>query len=305
MNIENKVFLALHDEYDKDIPNMALVNAKSLGISEAAFYEALQKLKSKKIIMNLYFTKDDKGKINRVYLDSVRFTEYANEYYKNISQANNNFRKDTENSFPDKNRRNYVEGYYENFSQAENNSGKNIENSSPDENKKNKLFISHSSQDIQYIKEIVELLEKIGVREADMFCSSIPNYNVPNEEDIYEYLLKQFKEYNLKVYYILSNNYYNSPTSLNEMGAAWVLKNDYSCILLPGFGFDQIKGVVSRDKAYLKLDADRAEINSRLGQLKDKLINMFKLPPLSPEKWERIRDEFMEEINRNCTKAMP
>ena len=32
---------------------------------------------------------------------------------------------------------------------------------------------------------------------------------------------------------------------MNEMGAAWVLKNDYTTILLPGFEFNEIKGAIN------------------------------------------------------------
>ena len=36
-----------------------------------------------------------------------------------------------------------------------------------------KIFISHSSDDIEYIKPFTELLLAIGIKEEDVFCRSI------------------------------------------------------------------------------------------------------------------------------------
>lgn len=159
-----------------------------------------------------------------------------------------------------------------------------------------KIFISHSSKDLKYAKALVTLFERIGIHEEEIFCSSVPEYGVPNGENIHTYLAHQFNDYNLKLYYLLSENYYRSPDSMNEMGAAWIQNNEYSLILLPGFEFDQIKGFIDRYKAGIKLDANIVEVKSRLGQEKDRLINAFHLPNLSMDKWERIRDEFIEEV---------
>ncbi len=168
-------------------------------------------------------------------------------------------------------------------------------------NKKNKLFISHSSLDSNYVTAIVELLEDIGLGESDLFCSSIPGYNIPNGEDIYNYLLKQFEEFDLKIYYVLSDNYYSSVASLNEMGAAWAIKNSYFTILLPKFDFNQIQGVINPRQTGLKLDNNIEEVNSRLNGIKDELISTFELNSLSAEKWERIRDKFVSKINSIAT----
>ncbi len=35
--------------------------------------------------------------------------------------------------------------------------------------------------------------------------------------------------------YHLSDNYYDSVACLNEMGAAWVVQNDYTVVGIPGF----------------------------------------------------------------------
>ena len=87
-----------------------------------------------------------------------------------------------------------------------------------------KLFISHSSEDREYVKLIVELLEAIGITE--IFCSSVPGYGVPLSEDIYDYLKTEFNRFDLYILFVLSDHYYGSVASLNEMGAAWVLQKE-------------------------------------------------------------------------------
>lgn len=163
---------------------------------------------------------------------------------------------------------------------------------------KNKVFISHSSSDVEYVKILINLLEDIGLTEDDIFCSSIPEYGIPLGQDIYDWLSSQFKEYNLHVIFALSSNYYKSVACLNEMGAAWVLKKKYDSILLPGFSFNEIKGAINPNQISIKLDSETDELCHRLNELKDSLIDEFDLKPVSATKWERHRDEFVEGVNK-------
>ena len=140
-----------------------------------------------------------------------------------------------------------------------------------------KVFISHSSQDKDYVSCIVDFLEDIGLTQEQLFCSSIPGYGIPLDEDIYDYLKQQFQEHNLHVILVLSDNYYQSVACMNEMGAAWILQNKYTTILLPGFEFKEIKGAINPRKIGLKLDGDLTEVKEKLGQLKDALAQEFGL----------------------------
>lgn len=83
--------------------------------------------------------------------------------------------------------------------------------SNPNKNKSPKVFISHSSEDKEYVECIVDLLECIGLRDkSQLFCSSIPEYGVPLGENIYDYLKQQFESHHLHVIFVLSKNYYKS-----------------------------------------------------------------------------------------------
>lgn len=158
--------------------------------------------------------------------------------------------------------------------------------------KKAKIFISHSVQDMAFVRPLVDLFEHIGLTEDNMFCSSVPGYNIPLDNNIYDYLKDQFQNYDLRIIFVLSENYYNSPASLNEMGAAWVLQHKYTSILIPHFDFRDIKGVIDQMRISIKLDSDKSELKARLNELRDSIMREFGLgTSLSSQNiWERHRD---------------
>lgn len=163
-----------------------------------------------------------------------------------------------------------------------------------EEKKPNKLFISHSSHDKDYIQAFVELLEDIGMPDGSIVCTSVPGHGIPGGERIYDWLRKQFVDCSLRVVFALSENYYNSPTSLNEMGAAWVTKTTDTLLLLPGFDFGDIRGCVDSTKIGIKLDGDEEELAHRLTELKDVLLSEYSLPAISNSRWERHRNAFIK-----------
>lgn len=163
-----------------------------------------------------------------------------------------------------------------------------------------KIFISHSSQDLPYIQPLVELLECIGLNPETMFCSSVAGYNIPLDSNIFEYLKIQFQNYDLRVIFALSENYYNSPVCLNEMGAAWILQNKYTSVLLPGFDYKSVKGVVDQMRISIKLDSEESELKARLNELRETLIHEMgnEVPNNTRHQnvWEQRRDRFVKQI---------
>jgi hypothetical protein len=181
---------------------------------------------------------------------------------------------------------------------------KNIDKYFPDEKSieseatkamKPKIFISHSSKDVKYVEPIVELLADIGMTNDNLFCSSIPDYGIPLNQDIYEYLSSLFSENELYVIFVLSSNYYGSPACLNEMGAAWVLKNEYTSILLPKFEYQKIDGAVNPNKIEMKLDDNDELLKKRLGELKNIISEKFGIS-VPDMRWEKKRNDFINTI---------
>lgn len=159
-----------------------------------------------------------------------------------------------------------------------------------------KLFISHSSEDKDAVKAIVDFLEDMCVPKEKIFCSSIPEYGIPLGKDIFEYIKQQFVEFELHVIYILSSNYYNSPACLNEMGAAWVLQEKYTTFLLPGFQPIEIKGAINAAKMSIKLDECEDDLSYRLDELAKELRLEFALPDMERRKFMRYVSSLIERL---------
>lgn len=162
--------------------------------------------------------------------------------------------------------------------------------------RKKLIFISHSTQDKEYTKAFVDLIFAIGLNEDDIVCSSYPGVGIPLGEKVYEWLVEKFQEYDLHVLYFLSHNYYQSAACLNEMGAAWAMKQKWDGILLPGFGFSDIAGCIDPTQIGIKLDGDIDELKHRIGELKDSIVAEFGLRSVSNTRWENIRNTFISTI---------
>lgn len=160
-----------------------------------------------------------------------------------------------------------------------------------------KIFISHSSHDKAQVASLVDLFEAMGLNHTQVFCSSLPGYGIPNGKDIFDYLREQFLQFRLHVVIVHSSNYYASPVSLNEMGAAWVLRTNCTSVLLPGFDFESMKGVVDRRTISIKLDGEKEEVQDRLNQLYSTIIDEFGLTEKASIIWERKRNAFIQNIN--------
>lgn len=158
------------------------------------------------------------------------------------------------------------------------------------------LFISHSSADEEIASALVTMLRTLGFNKSNLFCSSVPGYDIAEGEDIYETLASKFIDYNIYVIFLLSENYYNSSACLNEMGATWVLKAKYSTLICPEFTIPEIKGAVNPSKMAVIL-GDSKRVNGKLNQLKDHLIEFFGLPEIEDDTiWENDRNEFLNSM---------
>ena len=162
--------------------------------------------------------------------------------------------------------------------------------------KKPLLFISHSSANENIATNLVQLLRTLGFNNKNLFCSSVPGYGIKEGEDIYDTLASKFQDYNIFVIFLLSSEYYQSAACLNEMGATWVLKANYSTIVCPGFSIPEIKGAINPSKMAVVLE-DNKRVNGKLNNLKDRLIEFFGLPEVEDDTiWENDRNKFIESI---------
>jgi len=102
---------------------------------------------------------------------------------------------------------------------------------------KSKIFISHSRENKVIGEALVELLEHLGVASGNIVFTSDDDYGIPIGMNIFEWLKERIVE-RPHVIFLLSPEYYKSIACLNEMGAAWVVGNDYTMIFTPDFDLD-------------------------------------------------------------------
>jgi hypothetical protein len=158
-----------------------------------------------------------------------------------------------------------------------------------------RVFISHSSKDTAFVEALVDLLEFLGLNKDTMFCSSVAGYGIGLSGRIIDNLLSQFKNYRLFVILVHSPRYYNSPISMNEMGAAWVLKSDFCSILTQDMDYNMMSGVINDDPISIKVNDKSAPY--LLNELKDKLINFFNLEVPDQNRWETKRLNFLRLVD--------
>lgn len=175
----------------------------------------------------------------------------------------------------------------------------NVKNMPVDDNENKEkspmVFISHNSEDKNFVEPLVDLLESIGLNKDTLFCSSVVGYGIKLGDDIYDTLRELFRTHDLFMIFIHSPRYYLSPVSLNEMGAAWVLRTDFCSFFTKDMDFTKLKGVINGSNIGIKVDADDAA--ARLNELYENLQRIFNLTPLDPNTWERKRNAFLKLVN--------
>lgn len=156
------------------------------------------------------------------------------------------------------------------------------------------VFISHSHEDEEFVIALVNLLEDMGFTKNTLFCSSVREYGIPLGGDIFETIRGLFLEHDLFVIFVHSPRFYGSAVTLNEMGAAWVLKTDFCSILTNDMDYPKMKGVVNNAKLSIKVDDKEAA--ALMNDLYDQLAGIFSIQQMEMNKWERKRNQFLQTV---------
>lgn len=156
----------------------------------------------------------------------------------------------------------------------------------------NKIFISHSSKDKGVVEELIEILESIGLNSTQIFCSSFEGYGIEFGENFLD-RIKEELDNNILVIFLLSKNFFESPICLCEMGATWVKTNQHIPILIPPFGFKDVKGVIPLSQGF-KIN-DGAALNQFKVQI-EKTLQIDSILKFST--WERKRDRIIGRIEK-------
>lgn len=153
-----------------------------------------------------------------------------------------------------------------------------------------KIFISHATADKEIVELLIDLLEDIGLKSSQIFCSSFEGYGIPLGEDFLDKIKKELTS-DVLVLFVITKNFYNSKVCLCEMGAAWALSKGHIPIVVPPLSYKDIDGVIPLTQGLIINEVQK------LNSLKEKLELDFKIQEkISVNTWERKRKKFIEKI---------
>jgi hypothetical protein len=159
--------------------------------------------------------------------------------------------------------------------------------------KMKRIFVSHSSKDVKYVEELIDLLKLIGLQKNQIFCTSVRGYGIPLGANFLSELKDQISD-EVLVLFLFSSNFYASPICLAELGATWVLSNEHVPIVIPPFGFGDIKGVLPHTQGMVINDS------LQINELAQKIETLFGLKSYAAnDDWERSRERIIERIDRS------
>ena len=165
------------------------------------------------------------------------------------------------------------------------------------------IFLSHRSSDKKYGDALEKLLVGMGIKNHQLIYTSHPLHKIPLDSNIYDYLRENIGRRTF-VIILWSNEYLESPTCLNEMGAAWVMQTDYTNVYTPTFSFGNPKYhecAVDTRKMGAVLNGDQ-HCKASMIEFKNKIAKMFDLQ-VDEQTWTYLLDEFVKDVTTDKTKA--
>jgi len=128
---------------------------------------------------------------------------------------------------------------------------------------KTRVFISHSAADAEIGERFLNFLLSIGFNKEEIFYSSKYHNGVELGKNFSDVVKENFIEAEIIVF-LLTDNFYNSPFCLNEMGAAWISSDkEIVPILLGELSFNDMKGFLgSQTKTFSPRYSEKDELYS-------------------------------------------
>lgn len=155
-----------------------------------------------------------------------------------------------------------------------------------------KIFISHSSKDVDIIEKFVDhiLGLGIGINPDDIFCSSIEGMDIRNGGDLRRHIQNSIRIADFS-YLMISDNYKQSEVCLNEMGAVWAYDSNVRIYMLPNTTIDTIGWLCNVRKG------DFLNNPIVLDEIKSEMCGYYNLPDTGTT-WSRQRELFCSYLNK-------
>ena len=110
------------------------------------------------------------------------------------------------------------------------------------------VFVSHSSANKEIAEHLSAYLIRIGVKEKNIFCSSIVGQGVANGEKLNDAIGKAIEKSKLIVF-LLSRDFLDSSYCMEELGAGWYLNQHKGAtcfyLVLPDMRLSDLNGFVN------------------------------------------------------------
>ena len=111
-----------------------------------------------------------------------------------------------------------------------------------------KIFISHSSVNKEIAEHLSAYLIRVGVKEKNIFCSSIMGQGVGNGEKLNAAIGKAIRKSKL-IIYLLSHDFINSSYCMEELGVGWYLAQYHKAmcfyLVIPDISLSELNGFVN------------------------------------------------------------
>lgn len=167
---------------------------------------------------------------------------------------------------------------------------------------KDKIFISHSSEDVEIVNLFIDKVLKLGlgISHDRIFYTSMQGHGVRGGQYIPDRLKEEIHKAAM-VFLFISKAYKTSEICLNELGAAWVTleKENVIPILLPNVDFDDV-GFLKIGNFGIKL-SDKDGILGLIEDSRSILNNSFKLPLVSKHVEDFIQQVEKQDQNKEST----
>lgn len=159
-----------------------------------------------------------------------------------------------------------------------------------------KIFISYSSEDECFVRELICLLDFIGLDiEKDIITSHVNEPDKSVQFESLKSLVNRYPGYELFVLIINSSDYNSSNRCQNELGFVWALGTKFFSFLVNGVGYDALDMGVCRKENSVKVDSKEAI--KQLTVLKEQLGTIFGTGDIDDNVWHRKCVDFLVKVN--------
>jgi len=123
-----------------------------------------------------------------------------------------------------------------------------------------------------------------------IFCSSLPDYGIPNGLRFIDYIRDTIDEAKLAIF-LVAAHFLKSEFCFAEFGAAWVKSIDQMVLLVAPLTPSNLTGIFSGIQTGVLTDRDQ------LNQLKRKIAVALGSELVRDDRWEKARDDFLKYAN--------